>query len=59
MTAYKNDQISVFNYLNTLASNIEFTQFIDDDFAIDYEEADVHVSYYTFYFIILYANTCI
>jgi hypothetical protein len=25
-------------YLNALASNIEVTQFIDDDFAIDYDE---------------------
>ena len=34
----KNDHISLFDYLNALASNIEVTQFIDDDFAIDYEE---------------------
>ena len=35
MTAYKNDQISLFDYLNALASNIEVTQFIDDDFVVD------------------------
>ena len=42
MTAYKNDQISLFDYLNALASNIEVTQFIiDDDFVIDYEEVEI------------------
>ena len=39
----KNDHISLFDYLNALASNIEVTQFIDDDFAIDYEEVEIEV----------------
>jgi hypothetical protein len=43
MTAYKNDQISLFDYLNALASNIEVTQFIDDDFVIKYEEVEIEV----------------
>ncbi len=43
MTAYKNDHISLFDYLHALASNIEVTQFIDDDFAIDYEEVEIEV----------------
>ena len=43
MAAYKNDQISLFDYLNALASNIEVTQFIDDDFVVDYEEVEIEV----------------
>ena len=43
MTAYKNDQISLFDYLNALASNIEVTHFIDDDFVIKYEEVEIEV----------------
>ena len=43
MAAYKNDQISLFDYLNALASNIEVTQFIDDDFVIKYEEVEIEV----------------
>ena len=35
--AYKKDQISLFDYLNALASNIEVTQYIDDD---DFEKEE-------------------
>jgi hypothetical protein len=40
MTAYK---ISLFDDVNALASNIEVIQFIDNDFAIDYEEVEIEV----------------
>jgi hypothetical protein len=39
--AYKKDQISLFDYLNPIASNIDITQYIDDDFVVDFEENNV------------------
>jgi len=38
--AYKKDQISLFDYLNPIASNIDITQYIDDDFVVDFEEEE-------------------
>ena len=38
MDAYKKGQISLFDYFNSLAANIQITQYIDDDFVIDYSE---------------------
>ena len=38
MNAYKKGQISLLDYLNALAANIEITQYRDDDFVIDYSE---------------------
>ena len=38
MDSYKKGQISVLDYLNAIAANIEVTQYIDGDFAIDYNE---------------------
>jgi len=37
MDAYKKSQISLFDYLNAIAANIEITQYIDDDLVIDYD----------------------
>jgi hypothetical protein len=36
--SYKKGQISVLDYLNAIAANIEVTQYIDGDFVIDYNE---------------------
>ena len=38
MDSYKKGQISVLDYLNAIAANIEVTQYIDGDLVIDYNE---------------------
>jgi len=35
VNSYKKGQISVLDYLNAIAANIEVTQYIDDDLVID------------------------
>ncbi len=37
------DQISLFDYLNPIASNIDINQYIDDDFVVDFEEEENNV----------------
>ncbi len=38
MDSYKKGQISVLDYYKSIAANIEVTQYIDVDLAIDYNE---------------------
>ena len=40
METYKKDQISLFYYLNAIASNIDITQYLDDDFVVDFEKEE-------------------
>ncbi len=38
MDSYKKGQISVLDYLNAIAANIEVTLYINDDWVIDYNK---------------------